>query len=367
MFSIMQAEKIQIDVFGIEPGNKIQYKIKESKVLFNEEIKEEQPCIEIINEEGEKFVFGTFGNISVITGQAKSRKSFFVNAIASAFCNPDRIVLDRIQATRSNEKQNVLYFDTEQARFHVKKLLNRIIEMTGKTPDYLDHLEVFSLRKYAPKERLEIIQKTIEQTENLGLVIIDGIRDLITNINDPEQSTQITSELMKWSEEKECHILNVIHENKSNEQARGHIGTELINKAETVISIRKEQDNSIRSEVIPTFTRSKSFENFAFKISEYGIPILDKTFEPENKGRKPKLKMNTLNSIQLDSILNIAFKLNKELSFNDLLERLKFATIEYMNTSIGQNVAKEFITFLKGKSLIIKVDPENQKSKYKRS
>jgi RecA-family ATPase len=342
-------------------------KLIEARVLWNEEIKEEKPCIEIIDTNGNHFPLATFGNISVITGQAKSRKSFFVTAIAGAFCNPTKKALDMIQGAQIESKRVVLYFDTEQARFHVKTVLNRIIEISGHTPEKLEFLNVFSLRKYPPGERFNIIKTAIDNTENLGLVVIDGIRDLITNINDPDQATQITTDLLKWSEEKDCHILTVIHENKGNEQARGHIGTELINKAETVISIRKEQENSTRSEVVPTYTRGKAFENFAFKISEYGMPILDTDYQPENKGRTPKLKVNDLNRIQIDGILHIAFKQSAELSYNELFERLQFACYEYMNASLGTNKVKELITFFKSKEVITKIDPENKNSKYKRS
>lgn len=341
-------------------------KLSEARVLWNEEIKEET-CIEIIDTNGNKFPLATFGNISVITGQAKSRKSFFVTAIAGAFCNPGKKALDMIQGARNEEKNIILYFDTEQARFHVWQVLNRVIQMSGQTPDKLENLMVFSLRKEPPIERFKIIQNAIENTENLGLVIIDGIRDLITNINDPDQATQITSELMKWSEEKECHILTVIHENKSNEQARGHIGTELINKAETVISIRKEQENSLRSEVIPTYTRGKEFQKFAFRISEFGIPIFDADYQPENKGRTPKLKFENLNKVQIDGILHFTFKQSAELSYNELCERLQLSCVEYMNAQIGERKTKELITFFKAKEVICKIDPENKNSKYKRS
>lgn len=342
-------------------------KLIEARVLWNEEIKEEKPCIEIIDTNGEKFPLATFGNISVITGQAKSRKSFFVTAVAGAFCNPTKKALDMIQGAQIENKKVILYFDTEQARFHVKTVLNRIIEISGHTPDKLDFLNVFSLRKYPPTERFNIIQSAIENTDNLGLVVIDGIRDLITNINDPDQATKITTDLLKWSEEKDCHILTVIHENKGNEQARGHIGTELINKAETVISIRKEQENSTRSEVIPTYTRGKAFNNFAFRISEYGMPILDTDYQPENKGRTPKLKFENLNKIQIDGILHFAFKQSAELSYNELCERLQSACVEYMNANIGERKTKELITFFKAKEVISKIDPENKNSKYKRS
>jgi RecA-family ATPase len=363
----MQIEKIHYFNGEEIEENQLFDKITDARVLWNEEIKEEKPCIEIIDETGESFPFGTFGNISVITGQAKSRKSFFVTAIASAYAYTGKRSLEMIQATRNEEKRNIVYFDTEQSRFHVKTLINRIIQMTGKMPDDLENLKVYSLRKHAPKDRFEIVNEVIHKTENVGLVIIDGIRDLITNINDPDQATNITSHLMKWSEDKECHILNVIHENKGNEHARGHIGTELINKAETVISIRKEQDNSTRSEIIPTYTRGKAFKNFAFRISEMGMPILDKEFQPESKGRPPKLNITELNKVQLHEILNIAFKTTKELSYSELLDQLQIGVNQYMKTTIGERKTKEFITHLRGKELITKVDPENQKSKFKRS
>ncbi len=41
---------------------------------------------------------------------------------------------------------------------------------------------------------------------------------------------------MKWTELHNIHICTVIHENYGSAKARGHIGTELANKAETVNS-----------------------------------------------------------------------------------------------------------------------------------
>mgnify|MGYP007001916110 CR=1 FL=1 len=46
---------------------------------------------------------------------------------------------------------------------------------------------------------------------------------------------------MGWSETKGIHIFTVLHENKIDNNVRGHIGTELQNKSETVISVRKQE------------------------------------------------------------------------------------------------------------------------------
>ena len=339
-------------------------KLYDSKVFYGEKIEKITPCIQILGANNESFRLATYGNISVITGQAKSRKSFFVQCIVSAYAQPNKRALGLIDGNVKEDKKNILYFDTEQDKNDVHTLHDRIIEMSEMEPENEEHLEVFHLRKYPPIERFEIIKIAIERTPNLGLVIIDGIKDLLTNINDPIQATEITSALMKWSEEQDCHILTVIHENKGSEHARGHIGTELINKAETVISIRKQDESSRRSEVIPTYTRGKDFKPFAFTISESGIPILDKEYKAITKGAPTKFSIEGLKTDQLERIIKLIFKLEKELSYSDILPKISFAINDVLGVKIGTNKLKEFITYLREKELIVKIDEKNSKSKF---
>jgi hypothetical protein len=344
-------------------------KAKKHRVLFNEVIPLDKPCIEII-EENESFSFARFGNITTVTGQSGAKKSFFVSAIAGAWINPNKLVLNRIKVTAPNDKKRVLYFDTEQSRGDVKELQNRIIQIAGfenLTAENLDLLLCYSIKAMSPKERHEFINRAIQYENEIGLVIIDGVKDLMTSVNNEEQTSVIITDLLKWSEEKNIHICSVLHENPSSEKMRGHIGTELINKCETVVSIQKHNENALRSEIVPKKTRKKQFTNFAFRISENGIPLFDETFEPEKIGRKPKLKIHDLNTLQIDMILKYAFENENELSYSDLLERLKYGVLTYLNTSIGVNIAKDLLTHLKVKNKLSKVDPENQKSKFKRS
>ena len=77
-----------------------------------------------------------------------------------------------------------------------------------------DRLEFLSLRKYTPKERIEIIECALATTEGIGLVIIDGVRDLLFDINAPLEATQITSILMRWTDEYQIHIHTILHQNK---------------------------------------------------------------------------------------------------------------------------------------------------------
>ena len=63
--------------------------------------------------------------------------------------------------------------------------------------------------------------------------------------------------------DKNCHITTVLHQNPKDRKVRGHIGTELTNKSEAVISVTKEKGESIvRCEQI----RGREFKPFKFGI-----------------------------------------------------------------------------------------------------
>ena len=47
---------------------------------------------------------------------------------------------------------------------------------------------------------------------------------------------------MQWTDDRQIHIHTILHQNKGDENARGHIGTELNNKAETVLLVEKGQE-----------------------------------------------------------------------------------------------------------------------------
>ena len=61
-------------------------------------------------------------------------------------------------------------------------------------------------------------------------MVIDGIRDLVYDINSPSEATCVISKLMQWTDEYQIHLHTILHQNKSDENARGHIGTEINNK-----------------------------------------------------------------------------------------------------------------------------------------
>ena len=77
------------------------------------------------------------------------------------------------------------------------------------------NLKFSHLRAIAdPNERREIIRYAIYHTPNVGLVVIDGIRDLMFDINNSTEATKLVGDLMQWISEQNIHIQTVLHLNK---------------------------------------------------------------------------------------------------------------------------------------------------------
>lgn len=240
----------------------VKEQIQKALIDPNEDIKEDPIILEI--QQGEKYypIF-TLGNFSAVIGQAKSKKSFFASMIFGTMARHKAYM-----NLQPRIKGRCVLFDTEQGRYHVHLFAKRSIHIAGSD----DNLTIFALRPFNTEERINIIEKVL-YSDKWSFAIIDGVRDLVTDINNPDQATRISNLLLKWSAERNIHIMCIIHQNKADKNARGHIGSEVVNKSETVISISKSDIDKDLTVVKPEFMRGIHFEEFEIKIED-GIPVL---------------------------------------------------------------------------------------------
>ena len=231
------------------------------KRLFDMEVDStivvEQPekCIDIVINQ-QSYIFGTLGNFSLVQGKAKSRKSYFISSLASAALSSQ----DVASTLRGyvNDKC-VVYVDTEQGAYHAQRVKKRILQMAGlPTNVNNDRLRYFKFRSLdSNKERLKFVEFVIQTIDNIGLLIIDGIADIASKgVNDEEEATLIASSLLKWSAQHNCHITIVLHENKHDRNAKGHLGAYLVQKAETTFSAKKSERSKDITEISAEYTRN---------------------------------------------------------------------------------------------------------------
>ena len=293
-------------------------------------------------------VFGSLGNFSVVYGKTKSKKTFAVTlAIAGALGK-----VGIFEGCLPTDKNKVILFDTEQGEYHVHKVAKRVMTLLNISGT-LYNFEVYKLRDQPTETRKKIIERVIQTTPGIGLIVIDGIKDLINSINDEGEATSITDWLMQYSDVYQCHIITVLHQNKTDNRARGHIGTEIINKGETAVTIQVEQQNKEVSKVEVEHGRWKHFDPFAFMIDENGLPEVIEGWKPkdEDKGKNKGITPTEIDDFKHRQILHtISTKADKHTN-SELVERIKLAVGEHLE-QIGDTKAKTFKTFYQDEGYI---------------
>lgn len=209
----------------------------------------------------------TRGDFSVISGQAKSKKSLFIRAVVIGS------LTNRYMRITGVNVQRVLWYDTEQSEYDAARHLKGIKAATMWDDEEIDkRVSLFFCRSVDAKQRNDMLLDHL-LTNKYDLIIVDGLRDLIFDFNDVEDSGKIISQVMRICETQNCHTITVLHENPGTERkVRGHLGTEAVNKAELVIKVEKDKDNKENSVAVCATSRRSDFEDIVFSFNKSGVP-----------------------------------------------------------------------------------------------
>lgn len=234
---------------------------------YTAEIKEEDTILHCYATQDKRYKVGGFGQIGVLIGHEKSGKSFVLGCIASAAMSGK----DSLNFQLDRRGRGLIWFDTEQSQFFYQWTQKRIHDMAGKAQN-VPYYQAYHLRKLTPVERLTVIEYIIYR-EKPGIVVIDGIVDLLMNYNDLPEVQGVVNRLMKWTDELNILLLSVLHVNKGDGKIRGHIGTEIKNKCDFAINIMKTNENEYR--ITNPTGRHACFPGFEFSRAEDGGAIYD--------------------------------------------------------------------------------------------
>ena len=346
-----------------------------------------------------------------ITGKAKSGKTFVTSmlmAMGSRTSPPNPLIPDQRSPTRRlsdgrggmpearegsicqlplkrirEDPLRVLWYDTEQSDESTQDILkNRIMTLIKTTTDLTDstdindhscsisgnscskekseqsvssvfekQIDVFNVRAVPWKERRDLLREAVTRCKP-DLVIVDGIRDLVNDINDGVLAQEVMEELMHLATHQKCCIVCVLHQNKGSEDhnLRGWIGTELMNKAFEVYACEKMMPQRI-FKLEQTLTRKYDIEQtFYFEVGDDGLPSLCAMPVDEGRTEARQERLPQLNSeyivhddggqwkIDIQRLFADAMRGETELGHFDLQQRV----MELSNVRSYQFLARLF-------------------------
>ena len=229
------------------------------------------------------------GELVADCGKAKSGKTFFLSIVMAGCLAQKALALKRYGPTENNKSLTddtdctdfkplrVLWIDTEQSQQSTQEILkDRIIPLSAAS-DVDEAFYAFNLRGLGYERRQRMVEVAVRAIKP-DIVILDGIKDLMTDINDAVQATIIMEKLMALAKEQNCCIVCVLHQNKSEQDRnmRGSIGTELTNKAFEVFQCEIISENNGKTDtfkVTHTYSRKKKMkQNLYYCINDQGLP-----------------------------------------------------------------------------------------------
>ena len=217
------------------------------------------------------------GELVGITGRAKSGKTFFTSILMALGVCGEVLGIKRIDP----KPLRVLWYDTEQSEESTQEILcDRIMRLWQRNIPEGESIEnfpsemfdIFNVRAEAWQDRLPLLEEAILEYKP-DLVILDGIRDLVNDINDGILSQQVIERLMNLASETDSCIVSILHQNKASEDKnlRGWIGTELTYKSFEVYECSKDTDRIFS--VKQTMTRKYDIDNaLQFVVDAEGLP-----------------------------------------------------------------------------------------------
>lgn len=240
-------------------------------------------------------------DVSVLTGQQKTGKTFITSMLMACCINRQVLGFERVDEA----PLKVMWIDTEQSLATTKRILkDRVGKMIGDTEFPDDHFFVFNMRRRTPKERREQLELAIE-TYKPDICIIDGIADMVDDINSGTDSTDIMQLLLSMAQEHKCNITANIHLNRTGDKLnlRGWLGTLMLQKSYEVFNCERLADNKTFA-VEMLFSRlCQPCEDMYYRINEQGLPYTTKkpdTLQHNSKSCKDSRSSNTFNQEFVD-------------------------------------------------------------------
>lgn len=302
--------------------------------------------VPVLNIDGHNVL--SFGNIMVLAGKVKTGKSAVLYSILAGALSEKESDMDTlgINIVPNTDKKAVIHFDTEQSEYdwHTRLMSSLERAKIERKPNFFNSYHIL---EFTFSERIKHIEDIIEfnfrEHNGIHLVMIDGVADLIKSVNDEERSNEIVDLFHRLSVEYKCPVILVVHLNPDGNKTRGHLGSQLDRKAESVINIEREGDICT---INPRYTRN---------ANAIEIPLMQFTWD-NSSGRHISLGSKSgeqKKEKRIDEAIDILDEIftngNSEIPKSDFKEQLsekmeikRSATYNTINFMITEKLITEF-------------------------
>lgn len=303
--------------------------------------------VEVVKINGE--LICTQGGVTTISGASKSGKSAFTGVIiAGALSEGGYDGFDSVDVAPCNGKA-VILFDSEQKPYKHKRNVHSILSranLTSTPANFQTYNFTSEPVDDCIKMTTDIVWAANELFNGVHMVVIDGGADYIRDVNDPEQSNMIVKFFGDLAITYNTCVIVVVHVNPGSDKERGHLGSQLQRKSESVLTVKTQGDISFLE---PKYLRM---------AGKGDIPVIQFMYDKgkgyhvycgvrEDKEKDAERIANLLEITQ--SVFSPPLALDYETSIERIMKHIKR----------GERIAKDTFKEIKAHEMIIQGEDKN--------
>lgn len=264
------------------------------------------------------------GELIALTGKAKSGKTYVCSMLMALAVRAQLMGLSRLH----DEPLRVVWIDTEQSEDSTHEILCHRIGALINQPIPEELFFVYNLRRDNWQDRMQWVEMCIVQNKP-DLVIFDGIRDVVGDINNYTEAQNVLSKMLSLASWSGACIVCVLHQNKALEDKtlRGALGTELQNKSYETYECQKDPDTRIFT-LRQTATRKYDITHkLEFSVNAEGLPVEEARGDEaiRREGGYPELNreyMNDAGEWRLDDLFRAAIPQGEAIRAKELESKI---------------------------------------------
>lgn len=336
--------------------------------------------------DGEPLIFPR--TINVIQGKKGSHKSRLAEVLSASFIRKAPYIdilsnlIKPLEFTRLDYSTDykVIYIDTERDKVEQLPDSFQSIKTLSQMSDINEFREAFTITSvltFRRNSRVEALRDyLIKEFENVSkeeptnyVVVLDVVSDFMLNFNDIESTYGLMDLLIEWIDQYGVTFICTIHENPEGNKARGHLGTEISNKASSVLQVSLHTKSNNPEYLKITCMKSRSSAKFKQIFARFNSETLGLVrFDPNETSmvKAPSnLKAAPMEVVQyLEEILEVGEDYLKTNIFRLIKNKfnVKDRTIETRLKDITDN--KSTFKF-KDEPYLLTTRIENKVKKYK--
>lgn len=216
---------------------------------FNKPLPERPEYLFEIETNDKRYGVALPGSLIAFSGKQKSRKSSMAGAFVSAMLCKNCDVLN-IKVHDSLKDKAIMYFDTERSPLEFAYGMRSIYRQAGCTTNDRRFIAL-PVRKH-PYKQYDIVMsmvETVAKNKDIGLIVLDGILDtFVSYVPRDENESNVTDKFVKsilaLGDEYGCPLLAPVHQNKSDTNISGHLGSSILKKMSYNITFEKQENGT---------------------------------------------------------------------------------------------------------------------------